>query len=71
MMPVVPWRSGLSRMARSASTSRPFAARGRLFETSHNRENDAQDGLSIAAVALRTKELRVLRVDGKSRRCDC
>jgi transposase len=40
------------------------AARVRLFDTGHNRKTDALDAHSIAIVAVRTKSLRVLRVDG-------
>jgi Transposase len=42
-----------------------LAARVRLFDTGHNRKTDAHDAHSIAAVAVRTKTLRVLRVDGE------
>ena len=38
-----------------------LAARVRLFDTGHNRKTDAHDAHSIAAVAVRTKTLRVLR----------
>ncbi|HEY5249895.1 MAG TPA: transposase [Dermatophilaceae bacterium] len=41
-----------------------LAARVRLFDTGHNRKTDAHDAHSIAAVAVRTKSLRVLTVDG-------
>lgn len=41
-----------------------LAARVRLFDTGHNRKTDARDAHSIAVVAVRTKTLRVLRVDG-------
>jgi len=41
-----------------------LAARVRLFDTGHNRKTDARDAHSIAIVAVRTKTLRVLRVDG-------
>ena len=42
-----------------------LAARVRLFDTGHNRKTDAHDAHSIAAVAVRTKTLRVLGVDGE------
>ncbi len=42
-----------------------LAARVRLFDTGHNRKTDAHDAHSIAAVAVRTKTLRVLQVDGE------
>jgi len=42
-----------------------LAARVRLFDTGHNRKTDAHDAHSIAAVAVRTKTLRVLTVDGE------
>jgi transposase len=42
-----------------------LAARVRLFDTGHNRKTDARDANSIAVVAVRTKTLRVLRVDGE------
>ncbi len=42
-----------------------LAARVRLFDTGHNRKTDALDAHSIAIVAVRTKGLRVLRVDGE------
>ena len=37
-----------------------LAARVRLFDTGHNRKTDALDAHSIAVVAVRTKDLRVL-----------
>jgi transposase len=40
-----------------------LAARVRLFDTGHNRKTDALDAHSIAIVAVRTRTLRVLRVD--------
>jgi transposase len=40
-----------------------LAARIRLFDTGHNRKTDARDAHSIAAVAVRTKTLRVLQLD--------
>ena len=43
-----------------------LAARVRLFDTGHNRKTDVHDAHSIAAVAVRTKTLRVLRVDGRA-----
>jgi len=42
-----------------------LAARVRLFDTGHNRKTDARDAHSIAVVAVRTKTLRVLAVDGE------
>ncbi|MGO4342208.1 IS110 family transposase [Pedococcus sp. 2YAF34] len=42
-----------------------LAARVRLFDTGHNRKTDARDAHSIAAVAVRTKTLRVLALDGE------
>ena len=42
-----------------------LAARVRLFDTGHNRKTDAHDAHSIAIVAVRTKGLRVLQVDGE------
>ncbi len=42
-----------------------LAARVRLFDSGHNRKTDAHDAHSIAMVAVRTKGLRVLRVDGE------
>jgi transposase len=41
-----------------------LAARVRLFDTGHNRKTDALDAHSIAIVAVRTKGLRALAVDG-------
>jgi transposase len=42
-----------------------LAARVRLFDTGHNRKTDARDAHSIAAVAVRTPGLRILKVDGE------
>lgn len=42
-----------------------LAARVRLFDTGHDRKTDARDAHSIAVVAVRTKTLRVLVVDGE------
>jgi transposase len=42
-----------------------LAARVRMFDTGHNRKTDALDAHSIAMVAVRTRTLRVLRVDGE------
>ena len=42
-----------------------LAARVRLFDTGHNRKTDALDAHSVAVVAVRTSNLRVLRVDGE------
>ncbi len=41
-----------------------LAARVRLFDTGQGRKTDALDAHSIAVVAVRTKGLRVLQVDG-------
>ena len=42
-----------------------LAARVRLFDTGHNRKTDARDAHSIAVVAVRTRSLRVLQLDGE------
>src|SRR3954452_5714590 len=42
-----------------------LSARVRLFDTGHNRKTDARDAHSIAVVAVRTKTLRVLQLDGE------
>jgi hypothetical protein len=42
-----------------------LAARVRLFDTGHNRTTDAHDAHSIAMVAVRSRGLRVLQVDGE------
>ncbi len=42
-----------------------LAARVRLFDTGHNRKTDAHDAHAVAAVAVRTKTLRVLELDGE------
>src|SRR5215217_9610366 len=42
-----------------------LAARIRLFDTGHNRKTDALDAHSVAIVAVRTKTLRVLKIDGE------
>ena len=42
-----------------------LAARIRIFDTGHNRKTDARDAHSIAVVATRTKNLRVLAPDGE------
>ena len=42
-----------------------LAARVRIFDTGHNRKTDARDAHSVAMVAVRTKGLRVLQVDGE------
>jgi transposase len=42
-----------------------LAARVRIFDTGHNRKTDARDAHSIAVVAARTKNLRVLAPDGE------
>jgi transposase len=40
-----------------------LSARARAFDTGHNRKTDALDAHSIAVVAVRTSNLRVLKVD--------
>src|SRR6478672_7987928 len=40
-----------------------LAARVRLFDTGHNRKTDAHDAHAVAAVAVRTRGLRVLSYD--------
>jgi transposase len=40
-----------------------LSARARLFDTGHNRKTDAHDAHAVAAVAVRTKVLRVLSYD--------
>ncbi|QSR26874.1 IS110 family transposase [Nocardioides aromaticivorans] len=40
-----------------------LSARARLFDTGHNRKTDAHDAHAVAAVAVRTKGLRVLCYD--------
>ena len=42
-----------------------LAARVRLFDTGHNRKTDALDAHSVAVLAVRTPNLRILRVDGE------
>ncbi|MBM9458752.1 transposase [Nocardioides sp. zg-536] len=42
-----------------------LAARVRLFDTGHNRKTDALDAHSVAVVAVRTANLRVLKLDGE------
>jgi transposase len=37
-----------------------LSARARLFDTGHNRKTDAHDAHAVAAVAVRTRGLRVL-----------
>ena len=60
------WRSGCWRPASTWSTCpAKLAARVRLFDTGHNRKTDAHDAHSIAVVAVRTKGLRVLSLDGE------
>lgn len=41
-----------------------LSARARVFDTGHNRKTDAHDAHAVAAVAVRTKGLRVLSHDG-------
>ena len=60
-MPAVPWRSGCCEAGEVVvDVPAKLAARVRLFDTGHNRKTDAHDAHSIAAVAVRTKTLRVL-----------
>jgi transposase len=40
-----------------------LSARARLFDTGHNRKTDAHDAHAVAAVAVRTKGLRLLSYD--------
>src|SRR6187455_55667 len=40
-----------------------LSARARQFDTGHNRKTDAHDAHAVAAVAVRTKGLRVLSYD--------
>jgi transposase len=40
-----------------------LSARARLFDTGHNRKTDAHDAHAVAAVAVRTRGLRVLAYD--------
>src|SRR4051812_6643444 len=42
-----------------------LSAGARLFDTGHNRKTDAHDAHAVAAVAVRTKGLRVLSFDGE------
>ena len=42
-----------------------LAARVRLFDTGHNRKTDAHDAHAVAVVAVRTANLRVLKIDGE------
>src|SRR6186997_2795677 len=42
-----------------------LAARVRLFDSGHNRKTDAHDAHAVAVVAVRTRHLRVLKVDGE------
>jgi transposase len=42
-----------------------LAARARLFDTGHNRKTDAHDAHAVAVVAVRTANLRVLKIDGE------
>ena len=37
----------------------------RLFDTGHNRKTDAHDAHAVAVVAVRTANLRVLKIDGE------
>ena len=63
-MPGAHSRSGCSKPVSMSWTCRrswPL----RLFDTGHNRKTDARDAHSIAVVGVRTKTLRVLKVDGE------
>jgi transposase len=51
--------------ARVVDVPAKLAARVRLFDTGHNRKTDAHDAHAVAAVAVRTKTLRVLASDGE------
>lgn len=42
-----------------------LTARARILNTGHNRKTDARDAPSVAVVAVRTKGLRVLQIDGE------
>jgi transposase len=42
-----------------------LAVRVRLFDTGHNRKTDALDAHSVAVFAVRTSNLRVLKIDGE------
>jgi transposase len=42
-----------------------LSARARLFDTGHNRKTDAHDAHAVAVVAVRTANLRVLKIDGE------
>jgi transposase len=42
-----------------------LTARARILDTGHNRKTDARDAHSVAVVAVRTKGLRVLAIDGE------
>ena len=60
------WLSGFSRPAsRCVDVPAKLAARVRLFDTGHNRKTDAHDAHAVAVVAVRTKTLRVLKIDGE------
>ena len=64
--PASHWRSVCSRTANEyVDVPAKLAARVRLFDTGHNRKTDARDAHSIAVVAVRTKTLRVLQLDGQ------
>ena len=59
-------RSDCSRTASSVvDVPAKLAARVRLFDTGHNRKTDAHDAHAVAVVAVRTKTLRVLQLDGE------
>jgi len=60
------WPNASSRPARKSSTSRPSSLPGSGSSTPATiARPDARDAHSIAIVAVRTKTLRVLRVDGE------
>lgn len=42
-----------------------LSARARIFDTGHNRKTDAHDAHAVAVVAVRTPQLRVLKIDGE------
>ena len=61
--PVDNSRSDSSKTASRSSTSQPSSRPGAPVDTGHNRKTDALDAHSIAVVAVRTSNLRVLKVD--------
>jgi transposase len=52
-------------MASRSSPSREARRTERLFDTGHNPKTDVHDAHAVAAVAVRTTTLRVLRLDGE------